>query len=380
MICAGLQDQRPRRILHLLGCMDPGGAENWLMRLLRRADRKVLQMDFCVAKPKKGLYEEEIRSLGSNIIRCELKPFLTYQHRLAKILRENKYDVVHSHGWLFSGIILKVAHRCKVPVRIAHSHTTRDKYSPTMYRKLYGWLMRRLVMRHSTHCLGCCEAAAAALFGPDWESNDKCAKVYYCFDDENFGPGQVPPVSKEDFGLPSDAMVLGHVGNFRMAKNHTFLLDIAAEIIKRQPKAYLFLAGDGELRKDAEAKAERLGISDRVIFAGTRKDVPQLLMHLFDVLVFPSIYEGLPLTLFEAPVTGLRVVCSDVITREVSAPLPEAFTYLPLDLSAEQWAQKVNEVLARGRIPHEYAYQKYKNSHFSVEHSLRELSVYYGCQ
>ena len=142
----------------------------------------------------------------------------------------------------------------------------------------------------------------------------------------------------------------------------------------------MFLAGDGELRKDAEAKAGRLGVNDRVIFAGVRKDVPQLLMHLFDVLVFPSIYEGLPLTLFEAAVTGLRVVCSDVITREVSEPLPEAFTYLSLNLSAKQWAEKVNEVLAQGRIPLEYAYQKYKNSHFSVEQSLRELSVSYGCK
>jgi len=350
------------------------------MSLLRNADRNVMQMDFCAGSPRKGPYEEEINSLGSKVIHCPLNPFWTFHRRLARILRANQYDVVHSHSWLFSGIILKVAHRCNIPIRIAHSHTVRDKRSPSIYRKLYGWLMRRSVMKHSTLCLGCCETAAAALFGPDWKSNDKCAKVYVCFDDNNFSPGQQPSVSKEDFGLGSDTTVLGHVGNFRMAKNHTFLLDIAAEIIKCRPKTYLFLAGDGELRKDAETKAERLGIRDRVIFAGIRNDVPQLLMNLFDVLVFPSVYEGLPLTLFEAAATGLRVVCSDVITREVSEPLPEAFTYLSLDLSAEQWAQKVIEVLDQGRISHEYAFQKYKNSHFSVEKSLRELSIYYGCQ
>jgi len=370
---------KPRRVLHIIGCMSPGGVENWLMRLLRKANHKILQMDFCVNKPQ-GFYEEEIKALGSKVIYCPVKPFLTHPHRLARILRENQYDVVHSHGWLFSGITLKVAHHCNIPVRIAHSHTTGDKYSPTLYRKCYGILMRRLIMKHSTHCLGCGKAAAAALFGPNWRNIDKCGIVYYCFDDEDFRPGQRPSISKKDFGIPGDAVVIGHAGNFRPAKNHTFLLDIAAEITKYQPKAWLFLAGDGELRKQTEVKAERLGISDRVIFAGARKDVPQLMMHLFDVLVFPSIYEGLPLTLFEAATTGLRVVCSDVITREVSEPLPEAFTYLPLSLSAEQWAQKVNQVLAEGRIPHEYAYQKYKNSHFSLEHSLRELNAYYGCQ
>jgi glycosyltransferase involved in cell wall biosynthesis len=360
--------------------MNAGGQENWLMRLLRKADRTILQMDFCVAEPEKGLYDDEIRSLGSKVLCCPLKPFFTFEHRLARILRENEYDVVHSHSWLFSGVVLKVAHRCRVPVRIAHSHTTRTKYSPTMYRKLYAYTTKRLIMRHSTHLIGCCKTAAAALYGPDWQDDNRCSLVYYCFDDEDFRPGQTCLVNKEDFGLPSDAIVVGHVGNFRMAKNHTFLLDVAAEIFRRQPKAYLFLAGGGALREDVVAKAKNLGISDRIVFAGVRKDVPQLLMYLLDVLVFPSIYEGLPLTMFEAAVTGLRVVCSDVITREVSEPLPEAFTYLSLNLSPEQWAEKVIDVLSQGKIAQEYAYQKYMNSHFSVDHCLRELYVHYACQ
>jgi glycosyltransferase involved in cell wall biosynthesis len=235
-------------------------------------------------------------------------------------------------------------------------------------------------MKHATHCLGCCSEAAAALFGPRWQQIGNCGVVYYCFDEEGFRPGRPPSVTKKDFGLASDATVVGHAGNFRMAKNHGFLLDIAAEIVKQQPKTYILLAGDGELREDAEAKAARLGIRDKVVFAGTRTDVPQLLMHVFDVLLFPSIYEGLPLTLFEAACTGLRIICSDVITREVSEPLPEAFDYLPLSLSAKQWAEKVREALQKGRISREYAYQRYRDSHFSAEHSLRQLSVYYGCE
>lgn len=374
-----LRAGKPCRVLHFIGCMSPGGAENWLMRLLRKADRNVLQMDFCVAKPQKGLYEEEIKSLGSRIIRCPLKPFLTYQHRLARILRENRYDVVHSHGWLFSGVTLKVAHRCKVPIRIAYSHTTRDKYSPTLYRKLYARLMKRLIMKHSTHCLGCCKAATAALFGNNWEEIDKCHLLYTSVDMEAFQPGQKPLITKVNFGIPSDAVVIGHVGSFRLAKNHTFLLDIAAEIIKHHPKAWFFLAGDGKLRKEAEAKAKRLGIGEKVIFAGNRKDVPQLLINLFDVLLFPSTYEGMPLALVEAAVVGLRVVCSDVISREASEPLPEAFTHLPLGLSAQQWAEKIIDVVEQGRISHEYAYNQVKNSHFATGYSLKELCKVYGC-
>jgi glycosyltransferase involved in cell wall biosynthesis len=359
--------------------MSPGGAENWLIKLLRKADRNILQMDFCVVKPEKGLYEEEITSLGSKIIRCELKPFLTYQRRLARILRENQYDVVHSHGWLFSGMILKVAHQCNVPVRIAYSHTTRDKYQRTFYRKLYARLMRRMIMQHSTHCLGCCSEAASALFGKECKKIDKCGVLYTSVDVEAFRPGQNPSVTKADFGIPSDAVVIGHVGSFRLAKNHTFLLDIAAELIKRNKQAFIFLAGDGQMRTEMETKARSLGISDRIIFAGNRNDVPQLMMHLFDVLLFPSIYEGMPLTMVEAVAAGLRVVCSDVISREASEVLPEAFTHLPLDLGAEQWAEKAMEIIEEGRIDHEYAYDRVKNSHFSVDYSLKELCTVYGC-
>jgi glycosyltransferase involved in cell wall biosynthesis len=203
--------------------------------------------------------------------------------------------------------------------------------------------------------------------------------LYTSIDVEEFRPGQSPTVTKGDFGIPCDAVVIGHVGSFRLAKNHGFLLDIAAEIIKRRPDAYFFLAGDGRLRDEAEAKARRLGISNKVIFAGNRHDVPQLMMNLFDLLLFPSVYEGMPLTLVEAAAAGLRVVCSDVITTEATDVLPEAFTRLSLDLGPERWAEVVNKVVKKGRIQRDYAYGCVRRSHFSDEFSLRELMKVYGC-
>jgi len=370
----------PVRVLHMVGSMTPGGAENWLMRLLRKTDRSILQMDFCVGKHEEGLYEKEVKSLGSKIIRCEIKPLYTYPQRLARVLRETGYDVIHSHGWLASGLVLKVAHRCNVPVRIAYSHTTRDKYSPSLYRKLYARTMRHLIMKHATHCLSCCSEAGSVLFGNGWRKIDKCRVLYTAVDIEAFRPGQSPLVTKADFGIPSDAVVIGHVGSFRLAKNHKFLLDITAEVIKKQPEVWFFLAGDGELRKESEVKAKRLGIKNHIIFAGNRNDVPQLMVHLFDVLVFPSIYEGMPLTLVEAAAAGLRVVCSDVITSEATDVLPEAFTHLSLNATAKEWAEAVIRVFKRGRIPQEHSYKKVKESHFSVESSLRELASIYKCK
>jgi glycosyltransferase involved in cell wall biosynthesis len=373
------RQQKSCCVLHVVGSMNRGGAENWLMGLLRKVNRNSLAMDFCALLGEQGTYAAEIKSLGGRVFSCRVRPLLTFAKRLERIIREGKYNVVHCHTWLFSGVVLRIAHRCGVPVRIAYAHTTRDVHAPSLYRKFYGWMMRRMIMKHATHCLACSSEAASALFTANWQSISKCRLLYTGIDIEAFQPGQKPTVCKSDFGIPSDACVVGHVGSFRPAKNHSFFLDIASEFVRLEPRAYFFLAGDGELRREAEQKAERLGIKAKTIFAGNRQDVPQLMMNVFDVLLFPSIYEGMPLTLVEAAAAGLRAICSDVITPEATNVLPEAFTRLSLELGAEQWALAVNEVVKRGRMPHEDAYQCVEKSHFSDSFSLRELKAIYGC-
>jgi len=180
--------------------------------------------------------------------------------------------------------------------------------------------------------------------------------------------------------LPPDAEVIGSVGNLRRAKNHVFFLDIAAELVKIRPEAYFFIAGEGDLRPQLEAKAKSLAIENRVIFAGMRDDVPRLLMNVFDVLLFPSLYEGMPVTLVEAAAAGLPVVCSDNITTEATTVISELFTRLSLKSPAEVWAKAVDKSLTKGRIPHEKAYDIVKNSHFSVDYCLKELGKIYGCK
>jgi glycosyltransferase involved in cell wall biosynthesis len=361
--------------------MDRGGAESWLMSLLRNIDRDAMAMDFCVLSGQGGIFASEIESLGAKIIPCRLKPIALFKKRFAEILYQNKYDVVHSHVWNFSGVILKIAYKCNIPVRIAHSHTTQSGYpDTTLYRHLYNWWTRKLIFRYATHCLACASEAAEALFGPDWQDIDKCQVLYCSVELDAFSPEQDKLVDKEALGLPPNAVVIGNVGNLRRAKNHAFFLDIAAELVKIRPDAYFFIAGEGDLRSQLEAKAKSLAIENRVIFAGMRDDVPELLMNVFDVLLFPSLYEGMPITLVEAAAAGLPVVCSDCITTEATNIIPELFTRLSLKSSAEVWAKAVDKSLTKGRIPHEKAYNIIKNSHFSVDYCLKELGKIYGCK
>ena len=370
---------KPCRVLHIEESMARGGAESWLMSLLRKTDRRILEMDFCALKGEKGDFASEIESLGSKIIPCSIKPLRTFKKRLGNIIKAGRYDVVHSHVWSFNGLILKIARRCGVPIRIAHSHTTRSLHPPSCYRTIYGWCMRCLTLKYATHCVGCASQAMTPLFGANWRKSGKCRILYCSIDVDPFSHDRPYEINKSHFGLQSDAVVIGNVGNIRTPKNHTFFLDIAAELLHLKPNAYFLIVGDGPLKEQMKNKAKMLKIDDRVIFAGIRSDVPQLLLNVFDVFLFPSLQEGMPLALIEAAAAGLPVVCSDTITSEATDVIPQLFTRLSLDLPAEKWAVAVNDALEKDRMDQKQAYHIVKNSHFSVEYSLRELTSIYGC-
>lgn len=115
---------RTCRVLHVVGGMNRGGVETWLMHVLRHINRQEFQMDFLVHTDESCVYDSEIRRLGSKIIPClhPSRPF-SYARRLWCVLRDGgPYDIVHSHVHHYSGFVLRVARSAGVRSRITHSH------------------------------------------------------------------------------------------------------------------------------------------------------------------------------------------------------------------------------------------------------------------
>ena len=116
---------------------------------------------------------------------------------------------------------------------------------------------------------------------------------------------------RDGLGIPRDALVVGTIGRLNAQKGHRFLLEATALLVPRQPRLRVLIAGDGDLMGELRQQAGGLGIADRVLFAGHRADVPDLLGAL-DVFCISSVYEGTPLALFEAMAAGKTVVSTAV--------------------------------------------------------------------
>ncbi len=368
------------RILHVLGKLDRGGAETWLVQVLRHIDRQKYQMDFLVHTTEPGAYDEEVRGLGSRIIPC-LRPSspATYARNFRRVLREyGPYDVVHSHVHHYSGYVLMLAAMCGVPVRIAHSHndTRFAEATAGLSRQTYLRAMRELIRTACTNGLAVSSEAGQDLFGGHWQDSDHLQLQHLGIDLSRFEIEVDKMQVRSSLNIPEDAFVIGHVGRFSGQKNHAFLVEIAREVIARHQSAIFLLVGEGALRLAIEQKVKECSLQDHFVFAGSRADVPVLMKGAMDLLLFPSLYEGLPITLVEAQAAGLRCLVSDRISKEAEV-LPGFVHQMALSDSPAQWAIRLLDLIATAGASFPESLRAALASR-SISNSARDLVAIYA--
>jgi glycosyltransferase involved in cell wall biosynthesis len=371
------------RILQVVGHgMARGGLETWLMHILRHIDREQFRMDFVVETAQRQGYDEEVRALGSRIIRCpQHRRLLTYGRNFSRILRDQgPYDIVHSHFHHYNGYVLYLARRAGVPVRIAHSHndfTYDDEQRGALWR-LYTQAMRRLITKNATSGLAASREAAGALYGSTWESDLRWRVLHCGIDLKPFEVSVEPATVRAELGIPADAFVIGHVGRFYVQKNHAFLVNIAAEVARREPKMRLLLVGDGPLRPAIKDRVARSGIADKTIFAGVRPDVPRLMLGAMDVFVLPSLFEGLPLVGIETQAAGLPLIRSDVISPEMDVVQP-LIQRVSLTQQVSDWAEAILAAPPMAlSITQRATLRTMRHSHLNIDSSVEKVRHIYA--
>ena len=362
------------RILHVIGKLDPGGVETWLVQLLHQVDQSRYQMDFLVHTEEAGAYDDQVRAMGANII-----PFLHPDRPLAyaKNFRAalkgyGPYDCVHSHVHHYSGYVLLLARLSGVPIRIAHGHTGKLELNASLMRKTYLSLMRTLIGQNSTAALVVSELAGNSLTS-SWRSNRRWHLLPYGIEMRRFNDRNDLPNLRSFLGIPQLVPVVGHVGRFADVKNHKKIVEIARELHRIDPKIHFLLVGDGPLRPQVEAEIRGAGLKDHFSLTGNRVDVPAILQHAMDIFLFPSKYEGLPIALMEAQLAGLPCVASDSITPEAALG-PGMVTWLPVTESAAHWATTIRNVISRGET---HSVSPEVRERLSIESCCRELMQHY---
>lgn len=329
----------PVRVLNVLGTTNLGGAESRVMELYRALDRDKVQFDFLVHTGKEGQYSEEIRRLGGRIYsvpRFRLLNLLSYKKALRKFFREHhEFAAVHGHMTSTASIYLPVAKKAGIPVTIAHARSA--GVSPGL-KGLATRMLRYPLKYRADYCFTCSAEAAEAVYGRKWVEKGNVWTIPNAIDPQRFVfDAAVRAQVREELGL-KDQFVIGHVGRFGFMKNHTFLVDIFAELCKMRDDAVLVLIGKGELEGKIREKAGSMGLSDKVFFLGNRFDVERY-YQAFDYFVFPSTFEGLPGSVAEAQASGLCCLVSDKVTRE--AALTGLVTYKSIREPAANWAGEI---------------------------------------
>ncbi|MGC4002363.1 MAG: glycosyltransferase family 1 protein [Pirellulales bacterium] len=376
-----MSNDRPIRVLHILGSLDRGGAETWLVNALRRVDRRETAMDFLVHTAPRGAYEDEVEKLGARVVRC-LNPqgFWRYSRNFKALLKQHgPYDVIHSHVHHYSGHILRVARKFGVPVRIAHSHndTSRDDDRAGTARRAYLALMRYWIARDANVGLAASGKAATSLFGSNWKSDPR-RRILFCGVDLNPLRESIDrDAVRAEFGFTPDDFVVGHVGRFDEQKNHSFLITAFACFAATNPNAKLLLVGQGPLRHKVEALVEQAGLRERVIFAGVRPDVQRLMRGAMDLFVMPSWFEGLPLVLVEAQAAGLSCLVSDVIADETTL-VESLISKFSLERSPNDWAAAMTEFASRKTaVSKAEALEIVTRSPLNIDQSAQEMCALY---
>jgi glycosyltransferase involved in cell wall biosynthesis len=361
----------PIRVLQVFATLDRGGAEAMIMNFYRSIDRSRVQFDFVVKESNREYaHEAEIKSLGGRIYRLpdyKIINHVSYKRAWKQLLMEHpEWRILHGHHITPAAVYMKVAKQ-QNRITIAHSHSTKGIRS---IKNIVKYFLRLPMKRKVDYPVACSRSAADWMFG---RNNKRVKLIRNAIDIKKFQYNEnVRLRLREQFSV-CDKFVIGHIGNFTKAKNYPFLLEVFQRVKERKENAVLILVGKKENNPRIEELVHQMGLCDSVIFTGARPDIDQLL-QMMDLFLFPSLYEGLPVTLIEAQASGLRCIVSDKITDEVK--ITDRVEFLSLQASPEYWGERILEIK---ELEERVIGPGMEEAGYDVERETTELERFYQC-
>lgn len=339
------KDENIIRVLHVVHGMDCGGAENFIMNVYRKIDKSKIQFDFLVHTNNKCYFDDEILKLGGIIYQMPYYYILnSYKYKRALnefFISHPEIKIVHGHLGSCSHVYLSIAknYNCYT---IAHCHSGRP-YKQSIKNLLY---LRSCIKTRKVadYFYSCCYDGAKYRYGNDIINHkDKFSILENAIDLSKYkkNPNKRMFIQTE-LNIQESTILFGHIGSFYTVKNHRFLLKIFSEIYKINNNTRLILIGDGPQFNIIKKAVSRLRLNNAVIFTGMINNVEDYLQRI-DCIIFPSLYEGLPVTLVEAQASGIPCLISNKIPKDIN--LTTLIHFLTLKDSAIKWANKALKLM-----------------------------------
>ncbi|NLJ70780.1 MAG: glycosyltransferase family 1 protein [Clostridiaceae bacterium] len=325
------------KILHVMAGADAGGISTVVLNYYRYMDQTKFHFDIALTTDTVGKNAEELVKLGANIVRLPLKSegIAEFSKELEKILITGKYNAVHVHENETSYVALRVAKKNGIPCRIAHAHTS-SPYSSLKgeIRRLSGCVLNSY---YATNVIACGQLAGERVFGRFNMRRKKATVLPNAIELEKYlFDNHAREIKRKELEV-EDKFVVGMIGRISKEKNHSKALEIMQAFHQIVPDGIMLIAGNGEDEKNLQKRVVNGNMEDYVKLLGRREDANELYMA-FDIFMLTSLHEGFPIAGVEAVASGLPVLLSDTITKELD--VFDNVSYLPLG-SIDKWVDRL---------------------------------------
>ncbi|TLS78404.1 glycosyltransferase family 1 protein [Mariprofundus erugo] len=389
-----IKDKTGLKVLLVISSLGMGGAETWIMALLKYYSDHFndvgfhVQVDICLTSGLKGQFDDKAITYGVGLhyIEFSRRNWKNFVARFRSLLSTEDYDVIHDHQDCLAGIHFLIGVGVLPKLRIAHVHNTIihiNSYASGIGRRLTVALGKFSLAALSTHILGTSDKVLRDYSFNSILFSGVSKKALHCGFDVSEFEGDYSLCHKNicgEFGWPYDSKIILFVGRLESnqdQKNPGFAIDVFKKCVERTSSLRLLMVGDtGSSRDMWENKINSLGLTEYVCLAGVRNDL-NAIMPGADLLLFPSKAEGLGMVNVEAQASGVRVLASDSTPRECVV-LADMVTFKALEDGMESWANELIDLLSKPRADRTKCIKEVEASAFSISKSFSNLIEIYS--
>lgn len=360
------------RVLRIVSVMNRGGIESQIMNIYRKIDRSKIQFDFLVTREQKGLFDDEIRKLGGKIYyipSIRKVGLFKFVNSVNIFFKKNEYKIIHSHMNTWSGLFLLLAKKNNVPIRIAHSHTSKGSLDNIPFKeKIFKKFMKSLIRFSSTDNWAVSDQSGEWLFGKGNYFKFVNSKEINKYKFNNNKREKV----RNDLEI-NDKFAIGQIANFSAVKNHIFSLELLKKLISINPNYIFIFIGDGELKSQIQQKVIDFNLQNNVKFLGSRNDV-DIILNGLDLIILPSLFEGIPNVLLESQLNGLKGITSTNVSTEADLKINK-LNYLNLE-NIDDWIIMIEKIKKLNSETDRYVIPE-KVADYNLDNQVKWLENYY---